>query len=79
MRGLAYRRQQGRRARDRAFRYLRWLCSYNPESITAELVARYAVDRAPCSCSMCGNPRRFFGEVTLQELRASYRRDEEDA
>lgn len=20
-----------------------------------------------CSCAMCGNPRKFFGEVTLQE------------
>ncbi|EGQ60392.1 hypothetical protein GGI1_00135 [Acidithiobacillus sp. GGI-221] len=23
----------------------------------------------PCSCWMCGNPRRHFGEKTLQELR----------
>ncbi|MDX5935681.1 hypothetical protein [Acidithiobacillus thiooxidans] len=23
----------------------------------------------PCSCWMCGNPRRYFGEKTLQELR----------
>lgn len=28
--------------------------------------------RAPklCSCFMCGNPRRYFGEPTLRELRA---------
>ena len=24
----------------------------------------------PCSCWMCGNPRRHFKEATLQELRA---------
>lgn len=24
----------------------------------------------PCSCWMCGNPRRYFGERSLQELRA---------
>jgi hypothetical protein len=23
-----------------------------------------------CSCWMCGNPRRFFGEKTIQELKA---------
>ena len=25
---------------------------------------------APCSCWMCGNPRRYFGEKTVQEKRA---------
>lgn len=25
----------------------------------------------PCSCPLCGNPRRHFGEVTLQERRAT--------
>lgn len=24
----------------------------------------------PCSCWMCGNPRRHFGEKTIQERRA---------
>lgn len=23
-----------------------------------------------CSCWMCGNPRRYFGELTIQERRA---------
>jgi hypothetical protein len=23
--------------------------------------------RKPCSCAMCGNPRKHFGEVTIQE------------
>jgi hypothetical protein len=70
MRGLAFRRQQRQRARDRALRYLRWLFYSNPEWITPQQVAQYAVDRVPCSCAMCGNPRRFRGEVTRQELRA---------
>lgn len=26
---------------------------------------------AVCSCWMCGNPRKFFGEATMQEKRAS--------
>lgn len=24
----------------------------------------------PCSCPMCGNPRKYFGHRTIQELRA---------
>lgn len=24
----------------------------------------------PCSCFMCGNPRKWFGEKTVQERRA---------
>lgn len=26
--------------------------------------------RTPCSCLVCGNPRRYFGEKTMQERRA---------
>jgi hypothetical protein len=70
MRGLAFRRHQRFRARRRALRYLRW--SSEPPWITARAVARWAVDRVPCSCWMCGNPRRYTGEVTRQELRAAY-------
>jgi len=25
-----------------------------------------------CSCWMCGNPRRYFGQLTLQEVRARF-------
>ena len=28
---------------------------------------RLLQDRQPCSCWMCGNPRRHFGKKTLQE------------
>lgn len=28
-----------------------------------------ANSRAPCSCWMCGNPRRYLGELTIQERR----------
>ncbi|NLD69040.1 MAG: hypothetical protein GX644_09520 [Limnobacter sp.] len=30
----------------------------------------------PCSCWLCGNPRRLFGEPTLQERR--WPRDDDD-
>ncbi|MGD9942616.1 MAG: hypothetical protein AB7L76_16040 [Burkholderiaceae bacterium] len=34
---------------------------------------------APCSCALCGNPRRYFKEATLQERRSdeALRRDAE--
>lgn len=37
---------------------------------------RYANHGCDCSCTMCGNPRRHFGHVTLQE---SYQLDEHSA
>jgi hypothetical protein len=79
MRGLAYRRHQRQRAKYRAIRCLRQTFSPDMERVTPKQVARYAVDRVPCSCSMCGNPRRYFGMVTVQELRASSPRRGEDA
>nr|WP_295834781.1 hypothetical protein [uncultured Azospirillum sp.] len=30
---------------------------------------RLADNLASCSCWMCGNPRRWFGELTMQEIR----------
>ena len=33
-------------------------------------LARRAVTHTPCSCPMCGNPRRHFGQPTIQERRA---------
>lgn len=32
---------------------------------------------AVCSCYMCGNPRRFFGDATMQENRARANGDEQ--
>jgi len=37
-----------------------------------EVIARRATTRKPCSCWMCGNPRKFFGEKTIQEKRAEF-------
>lgn len=79
MRSLAYRRHQRQRAKHRALRYLRWIFSSDPRWITPRQVAHFAEDRTPCSCWMCGNPRRYLGEVTRQELRASDPRAEIDA
>jgi len=64
-RGRAYRRHQRHRALARAARALRRL------GLPVEPCRAYAfaVDRKPCSCWMCGNPRRYFGEITVQERR----------
>ena len=33
---------------------------------------------APCSCAMCGNPRKFFHEDSIQERRWSQRERVQD-
>ena len=40
---------------------------------SARATGKRAQTRQPCSCWMCGNPRRHFGERTLQERRNSWR------
>lgn len=32
---------------------------------------------ANCSCTMCGNPRKWFGELTIQERRCVEAKDDE--
>jgi hypothetical protein len=41
-----------------------------PDRVLGRLVAT----RTPCSCWMCGNPRRYLREPTMQEFRAFGRR-----
>ncbi len=36
----------------------------------ARATGRLVHTRQLCSCWMCGNPRRYLGEATLQERRA---------
>lgn len=73
MRGLAIRRRHERRVRRRALRHLLSQGTFMPVPITPRAVGRRAATRAACSCWMCGNPRRFFGELTVQERRADDR------
>lgn len=35
-----------------------------------DYVSAKAETPKPCSCFMCGNPRKWFGEKTVQERRA---------
>lgn len=41
-------------------------------------LGRLARARKPCSCAMCGNPRRWFGEPSLQERRLDCRRSDQE-
>jgi len=51
---------------------LRTLRHYFTEghSFPARRVGMYSKTPKICSCFMCGNPRRFHGELTIQERRA---------
>lgn len=35
----------------------------------AAILGKLAHTATPCSCFMCGNPRRYFLELTMQERR----------
>jgi len=43
---------------------------YKPDNL--ERAIKHADYLAVCSCDMCGNPRRHFGQRTLQEVRVGY-------
>ncbi len=67
----AYRRFQEAKAKRRAKKYLRQIQMFDWELITPDKIGYQAsTHNVPCSCFMCGNPRKFFGERTLKERRA---------
>ena len=41
-------------------------------------LGRLSHARKPCSCAMCGNPRRWFGERSLQERRLEWQSSDQD-
>ena len=50
-----------------------FMCTALKEFVTEEewyeKVAKLSETRAPCSCHMCGNPRKHYKEITIQERR----------
>ena len=44
--------------------------SYSVYADSGRIAQRLLYTRVPCSCVMCGNPRRHFGQKTRQELLA---------
>ena len=61
-RGIAYHRAQEQRLRK--LRRMWW-----GRTLTGHDLGKVVDTPKPCSCWMCGNPRRYFGERTIQEQR----------
>jgi hypothetical protein len=66
VRSRSVRRHHERRLKSRTRAYFSGIARHNPR-----VAGKLAHCRTPCSCWMCGNPRRYSGEVTLQERRAA--------
>lgn len=67
------RRHQLARNKARWLRYWKRSAGYKvqpDEQWLARTVRISAAHGTLCSCYMCGNPRRHFGELTIQERRA---------
>jgi len=62
------RRAHTRRMKARALRVLA-IWGLEAECIDARRIGQIAAVRGVCSCWACGNPRRHFGEPSLQERR----------
>jgi len=65
MRSRAERRHHELRVKKRVGNYYGGYARDNPRHI-----GKIAHARRLCSCNLCGNPRRYFGERTLQERRS---------
>jgi hypothetical protein len=66
MRTRAWRRHHERRMKRRVTSYYGGYARHDPRE-----TGRIARTRALCSGPCCGNPRRWFGARTLQEIRAA--------
>lgn len=66
MKSRAIRRHHEHRIKRRVRRYYGGVHQHDPRR-----TGHIAHARALCSCPMCGNPRRWRGELTLQERRAA--------
>lgn len=65
-----------KRVKERAARIGKLLSS--TRFFDADDWAKRAEHMAKCSCWMCGNPRRHFGEVTMKEKKEKQREDSWD-
>ena len=64
----AERRRQLANAKRRARDQLRvWRRDTGQPQLTGREVGRAAAMHCTCSCGLCANPRRLFGEKSLQE------------
>lgn len=73
----AWRRHHLARVKKLRARYYGGYVRDLPRGEQARHIGRFAHTMPSCSCWMCGNSRRYFGEVTVQEKRfAEYAREE---
>jgi hypothetical protein len=70
LRNRSLRRAQQKKAEARSLRRIKEVERRNSESVTQKAIHLYTSTHGkPCSCWMCGNPRKFFKQATLQEVR----------
>ncbi|MDI6855135.1 MAG: hypothetical protein QME75_16205 [Deltaproteobacteria bacterium] len=55
-----------------------WREHLTKHGVYAVCVGSYRKVRRPCSCWMCGNPRRYWGARTRQEIAAALRQREQE-
>ncbi len=59
------------RARRIKAEYKKWLYTFDGDCDQATAHSRRTHSlRTPCSCYMCGNPRKHWGKETIQEQKA---------
>jgi hypothetical protein len=65
-------RAQRRHHRNRRIRaeFKKWVRIFEEEKAVT-LSKAYHSTRTPCSCFMCGNPRKWFKELTQQEKKSN--------
>lgn len=68
MRTRAERRKHEVRMKRKAEKIVR-LEGWTDEEYIQHRANKIAKNRTACSCLMCGNPRKFWGHKTIQELR----------
>jgi hypothetical protein len=68
MKTRAIRRHESdkRKRRAQALIRLRYQSAHLADDV---FVGKLARTRTPCSCRMCGNPRKWFKQKTVQELK----------
>lgn len=66
--GRSERRHHERRIKAKFYRKQR---NYECWATDARSAGLFAHHGKTCSCFMCGNPRRYWGELTMQEKRAN--------
>lgn len=55
-----------------------WRQHLKKQGVYADCVGSYRKVRRPCSCWMCGNPCKYFGARTRQELKAALNMRDQD-